>query len=278
MANLRIWRLLLAGALIAGWNSNGYSASAAHRDLGAGIALQMMNGRPIIGGVMVNGHGPYRFVIDTGSNVDLIESGLAASIGLVANYKSELSSASGSAAVVGSAENTIAIEGSTAANHQLLILSDLTSVHRLSRDIRGVLGQAFLSNFDYLLDLRNKRIEFGKRDWQGTRVSFRVLNARPVVPTRLGDLVLDSGTAYLVLFRAAAEISAGAKSEYQTLAGSEEVQMISTGPLNIGGRTFESGEAVAVPSRTEPGIDGLLPAGLFKSVFVCNSEGYITLN
>jgi hypothetical protein len=29
-----------------------------------------------------------------------------------------------------------------------------------------------------------------------------------------------------------------------------------------------------MPDHTEPGVGGLLPLGLFQTVYVCNSEGY----
>ena len=35
---------------------------------------------------------------------------------------------------------------------------------------------------------------------------------------------------------------------------------------------------MTMPSRTgKPGVAGLLPLGLFKVTYVCNSEGYVIL-
>jgi hypothetical protein len=45
--------------------------------------------------------------------------------------------------------------------------------------------------------------------------------------------------------------------------------------LSIEGRRVWRGDAVALPSRGEPGVDGLLPLRVFKAVYVCNSEGYV---
>src|SRR5579862_8304020 len=52
-----------------------------------GVKLQVREGRPIVDGVYVNGHGPYRFLLDTGANVNLIETGLARKIGMNATFQ-----------------------------------------------------------------------------------------------------------------------------------------------------------------------------------------------
>jgi hypothetical protein len=41
------------------------------------VKMQVRDGHPIVDGVYVNGHGPYRFLVDTGTNVNLIETDLA---------------------------------------------------------------------------------------------------------------------------------------------------------------------------------------------------------
>jgi hypothetical protein len=32
---------------------------------------------------------------------------------------------------------------------------------------------------------------------------------------------------------------------------------------------------VAIPNRSEPGVDGLMPLSSFKTIYECNSEGYV---
>lgn len=48
------------------------SLSVAAGPLYAGVKLQIREGRPIVDGIYVNGHGPYLFLIDTGTNVNLM--------------------------------------------------------------------------------------------------------------------------------------------------------------------------------------------------------------
>jgi len=243
------------------------------------VKMQVRDGRPVVDGVYVNGHGPYRFLVDTGANVNLIETRLARKIGMNATFKVDLASVSNKTSTEGSDGNEVVLD-SVKAERQEFLLSPLDAIHEISPDIQGVLGQWFLYQFDYVLDLRNKRIEFGKLDLgknagNGTRAPFKMINARPVVSTSLGDLALDSGASQVVLFGVRSAGGSGSRSEMKTVAGSQQIGMVSGKSLVIEGRKIWSGDAVATPSRPEPGVDGLLPLGLFKMIYVCNSESYV---
>jgi len=238
--------------------------------------LRVQDGRPIVDGVFVNGHGPYRFLVDTGTNVNLIDANLARSIGLNATFQVDLASATGKVPSPGSDGNEIVLDG-VKAGGQKFLYSGLEAIHGFAPDVQGVLGQWFLSQFDYTLDLRGKRLEFGKQDRSGTRVPLTMINGRLAVSTSLGDLILDSGASRLVLFGVEPDIGLGGKREWRTVAGSQEVGVVSIKPLVIEGRTIWHGEAVVIPNRSEPGVDGLLPLSLFKTIYVCNSEDYVVL-
>jgi Aspartyl protease len=235
--------------------------------------LQVRDGRPVVEGVYINGHGPYRFLIDTGTNVNLIETGIAGKIGMNATFQVDLASAAGKIPSEGSDGNEIVLGSVKAAGQRFLILR-ADAMHGSSLDVQGVLGQWFLSRFDYTIDLRGKRLEFGKQDRSGTRTPFEMINARPVISTSLGALALDSGTNRVVLFRVRPDSGPGRMGELQTFAGSQRSGLVAGKALIIEGRKIWIGDAVAMPSRTEPGVDGLMPLSLFKTVYVCNSEGY----
>jgi hypothetical protein len=235
-----------------------------------GIRPQIREGRPVVDGVYVNGHCPYRFLLDTGTNVNLIETGLARRIGMNATFEVDLSSAAGKIPIPGSDGNEVEL-GAVKANEQKFLFSGMDAIHHLLPDVRGVVGQWFLSGFDYMLDLRGKRLEFGKQNVSGKRSLFRPLNGRAAFSTRLGDLVLDSGADRLILF--GVEPDRRGQSYLRTTAGSQIAGTVSS-TLSIEGRNIWRGDAVAIPNGTEPGVAGLMPLGLFKTVFVCNSEGY----
>jgi hypothetical protein len=123
-----------------------------------------------------------------------------------------------------------------------------------------------------MLDLHAKRLEFGKQDRNGTRARFTMPNGRTAISTSLGYLVLDSGAARLVLF--GVDPDRRSQGYMRTIAGSQRIGMVSS-KLVIEGRNIWHGDAVAIPSRTEPGVAGLMPLSLFKTIYVCNSEGYV---
>ena len=102
-----------------------------------------------------------------------------------------------------------------------------------------------------------------------------MINARPVVSTSLGDLALDSAATRLTLFGVRSDVGGDFKGELRTVAGTRKIGLASSKPLVIEGRKIWDGDAIAISGRPESGVDGLMPLGLFKSVYVCNSEGYV---
>jgi hypothetical protein len=140
--------------------------------------------------------------------------------------------------------------------------------------VKGILGQAFLACFDYRMDLEHKTLEFGKQEPAGTRMPFQLLEGRATLSTSLGNLVVDSGAARLLLFGVTPED--GDKMPTLTMTGSRNVGTV-TRKLLIEGRDIWRGDALALPGRPERGIAGLMPISFFKSVYICNSEGYVVL-
>jgi hypothetical protein len=123
-----------------------------------------------------------------------------------------------------------------------------------------------------MIDLQRRRLLFGKQEVRGKRAPFQLLRGRTLVTTSLGDLILDSGAAQVVLF---GEMGASNGQSYmRTLTGTSLVGMIES-RLAINGQSVWRGAAIAIPRREEPGVAGLLPIRLFRSIYVCNSEGYL---
>jgi hypothetical protein len=237
------------------------------------VKLVVQDGRPVVDGVYVNGHGPYRFLVDTGANVNLIETNLAKAVGIEETLKDQLASATGATAVSGASDLEVQLD-SVKADRQMFIFSDLEAIHHLSSDIHGVLGQSFLSRFDYLLDLRNKSLEFGKREASGARVSFEWVNGRPVIATNVGNMVLDTGTKWVFVFGAE---GVTASQSVRTLSGSTTAGTL-TRKIAVEGHVIWNGEAVAMPRQPQETGDGLLPANIFKAIYVCNTERYVVFN
>jgi hypothetical protein len=221
----------------------------------------------------MNGHGPYRFLVDTGAQTNQVDLQLARSIGLRPEYKVELITAAGTTFARGGRGIDVVL-GSVRAANQEFLFTDLQGVRQMSSNIQGVLGQEFLDRFDYLLDLKNHRLEFGDIEPEGMRVKFRTIDRVPSIFTSLGWLLLDSGANQLILF--------GGEPEHTTrllwtASGFRGADPSGPRALVIDAQTVGSAEAFVVPRPNGSQADGVLPGRLFRSIYVSNSKGYATL-
>jgi hypothetical protein len=242
---------------------------------GAAVKLRILGGRPVVSGVYLNSHGPYQFLLDTGTTLNHLDPRLAESIGLRPTFSTDLLTSIGTISI-GGAEGIDVALGPVRAEAQTFLLGGLDTIHRSFPELQGVLGQAFLSRFDYLLDLKGQQIEFGTHEASempaaDARSRFQTVAGRPVVSTSLGSLVFDSGAAEVTLFGARATAPT---LEMFTMTGTLRVGT-AWSKLVIEGRTFWRGDAIVVPHSAEKGAAGLLPASLFKAVYVSNSSGYL---
>src|SRR5271157_3120358 len=235
------------------------------------VKLEILGGRPVASQVFLNGQGPFRFLLDTGAQTNQVEAALARKLGLTPSFRVELATALGATLVPGGRVAEVVLGEASAANVEFLFTS-MDAVHELSPDIQGVLGQTFLSRFDYLLDFRGRRLIFGSAVPDGAHLPVRIVDGRIAIATSYGELVLDSGTDALVLFHAPASAALG--GTLQTASGAATVQMVRGATVRIGGRAYRTTMA-AVAGNAATLEDGFLPASLFGSIFVCNPAHYV---
>jgi predicted aspartyl protease len=171
------------------------------------VSLQIRQGRPVVDGVYLNGHGPYRFLVDTGTTLNHVDPRVAEAIGITATFTTELRTASGRTQASGTSGIDVAL-GPGRAEGQTFLFAGLVVLRHISSDIEGVLGQEFLSHFDYSLDMRTKQMTFGTVAMARSRlrVPFQLVDGRPVVATSLGPLVLDTGASLMVRFTSPATL------------------------------------------------------------------------
>ena len=218
------------------------------------VKLEILGGRPVASQVFLNGQGPFRFLLDTGAQTNQMEEALARKLGLAPSYQVVLATASGATRVPGGRVSEVALGEASAANQEFLF-TNMDGVHALSPEIQGVLGQEFLSRFDYLLDFRGRRLVFGASVPDGARMP-----------------VLDSGTEALILFHAPARAAPG--GTLQTASGTGAVPMVRGATMRIGERTYRPAMAAVATNAPCP-EDGLLPASLFGAIFISNSAHYV---
>jgi hypothetical protein len=202
----------------------------------------------IVLNVTVNGSGPYRFLLDTGTSRSILSARLARDLGAPVVAKTEVASNAGTEWRLVVRLASLSVAGARVDQVLAPVLPD-ARLDEIGRGVVGVLGQDFLSAFNYTLDYRRGRLTWDQPLTCGAesatplvpadgRFVMRV-DADGAAPLRL---VPDSGTDAPILFT----------------AGRPRV-------LRVGGVALKNLDVVHV-DRRDPDADGLLPLHHFSSV------------
>ena len=259
------------------------------------VKFKLLRGYMIVIPVTVNGAGPYEFLLDTGSNTTLISAEFAAALRLRPIDRVELMTVAGSQVVPRAQLESVAIGAKSAADVEA-VFSDLREARAFSPEICGVLGQNFLSRFNYLINYRERRIEFEdvgelERSLRGERTPVELREGRALITSagreRL-QLVLDSGTPAMILFNADARVSGlyqepgdPQTSRLNSNLGSQVVRQRRLRNFSVGGVEFHDLRVTlceaegSCAGRVE---DGLLPTSLFQNIYFNHRKKFVMLN
>jgi Aspartyl protease len=271
----------------------------------ASVTSRLVQHALIVIPVRINQSGPFDFVVDTGSQVTVIDPSLAAELGLKAyggvGVVSVLTFAQASVTVLDRLE-----AGSRVVKDSPAIVQDLRPIQDADARIRGVLGESFLAHFDLFVDyghrllcldetgamrdrVRGERIPFVPPPHPESELPFM---ERLVLSIRLSGtgkqpilLQLDSGSDGPVLYpgserpevraliQAATVRGAGATSAQRAFA------VLPPQNMQIGNRilsdiSFVTPVAVA-KKFAQQREDGLLPTVLFQRIFISGRGYYV---
>jgi len=248
---------------------------------------------------MVNGSGPFSFLLDTGATRTVIDPELARQL---------------QAPVVGEASLTgilhvrqdelVRLEnvrlGVVSASGLGVIVDKLVRQKTLAPGIRGVLGEDFLSGFDILIDYKQHSLQFGGAPPTGERCRFETTGQyhgspttnRLLIPVELMDpsgttvqLQLDTGAKTPELFPASYDADPSQPWASRPWSGSvattsvaDVVTIHSTITIRIGNVMIPGLDVVQ--SRRSVAFDsvGLLPASIFHRIYISHSGGFVVLN
>lgn len=262
------------------------------------VKFKLTENHWIVATVLVGGKGPFDFLLDTGANVTVMTPELARQLAIRPTARASLLTIAGSQIVPYSLLPSLSLGPRTVENLEV-IHSELPEMRSLNPGICGILGQNFLSQFNYTLNYRDRRIEF-EQDHHAThllgeRLPVEQVGGRLIITARPSSskkndlkLVLDSGVSRLIIF----EIS----SRPLKLDLEQSENQLVTGSTSLGGRALRTAKLrnlwlgqvrlsnlPAALAQGGPGAegrfgDGLLPTSFFSSIFFNNREGYVILH
>ena len=238
--------------------------------------------------VEINGHGPFTFLLDTGASHSTLSDLVAGRLSLAAVAKVRVQTAAGARTRLVVRLEHMAIGGATAAG-LMPSVAPQAELEAMEPGIDGVVGQDFLSAFDYTLDYQRQRLRWTAGD-DGERLPLIRAGQRSLVRLAGGKrrrpvlMVPDSGTNGLVLFerngRTAVEVDeAGPLVNVSAVALAATGRGAMLGELRVGAVTLRNQPAAVVASdgSSEVEGDGLLPLHHFASVSFSNSAAYMVV-
>jgi hypothetical protein len=273
----------------------------------ASVTPRLVQRALIVIPVRVNQTGPYDFVVDTGSQVTVIDPLLASELALKSQGTVGLISVDSYARAFVTVLDRLEA-GPHVVEKPLAIVNDLGQIQAADPRIRGILGENFLAHFDLLIDYGHKRVCLDKTtalrgSVHGERIPMvpstdpeteLPFMERLVIPVHLSGagtreilLQLDSAIDGPLLYPAKNERKPGildrATPRAATVSDAQKAFAdLPPQDMRIGSRTL-----IAVPFATpvsagedvpDRQADGLLPTMLFRRVFISGSNHYVVFD
>jgi predicted aspartyl protease len=247
--------------------------------------------------VLLNEEGPFDFLLDTGTNTTIITPELADKLNVRATGDVSLITLAGTEVVPRTVLDSLAL-GAKSLKRLEVLFDDLRGVRGMDAKICGVVGQNFLSQFNYLLSYRERRVEFEEDGdltsrFTGTRLAVEQHEGKQIVSSQATAprqetlrLALDSGASHLVLFASACD-KLGLKTEPRdgflipTNAVGNHVALRRLQQLQLGSERIANLPVALIEDHAPPDSrfeDGLLPTSLFSAIFFQNDQHIVVLN
>ncbi len=281
----------------------GWAASAGDELNGLNIHFKPLCGSLILLPVLVNGTGPFDFILDTGTTATLVDPELAAQLSLPSMGQTTNLDLQSSSLLPIARASELEVGGAKVRNLDVLVPS-MAGLKSFDGKVRGILGENFLGHFDIFLDNQHHQLRLQPaqpgspvEDLEGERIPLRDHGSAAGQPTshrllltvKAPDLgpnemtfALDSGASTVVLFRNAHTWAWLSRREHLGASGLSVGLQASAHPVNMSslqaltlGRRVLANLATAVPTSSPPAdSDGLLPTCIFHSVYISHSRGF----
>jgi len=242
----------------------------------------------------INGHGPYRLLVDTGSSRGALSQRVAIEVAAPVVAKTPVVSIGQEAMRLVVKLDRVEAGSAVRADALASVIPD-AELKAVASDIDGVLGQNFLAAFDYTIDYRTRTVSWeadaaARRSGDG-RFNLRSEEGRFLVEIpgdqtgqRALRLVPDSGASVMVLYQRNGQLPASLGRarralEVAGLSGGRQAVLSTLTRLRIGPVLLRDAPVVVLSECDDaPGADGLLPLSLFDRVTFLVSKGQVVLS
>jgi aspartyl protease len=270
----------------------------------ASVPFHIVNRHQIIVAVSVNHTGPYNFLLDTGTQLTMVDPSLADQLHLATQGEAVVASV-GTHASASYAQLDQLEAGSHSVANQKVLVYDLQNLQATGLNIQGVLGEDFLEQFDMLIDNAHGMLCLDdsnamRAEVKGSRVALvdadqKTTSSTPsslIVVAKLSDgmrpvrLKLDSGSNVPFLYNTSdymalglshgASLHGGGANGAQRMFTALPPQDVKMGSVEVSKVPFITLAGVQKDTRTSD-FDGLLTMGLFKRVFVDHADHFAVL-
>jgi hypothetical protein len=271
----------------------------------ASITFRLINDHQMIVPVSINHAGPYNFLLDTGTQITMVDPSLASELHLATEGQARVASV-GTQASASFARLDRLEAGTHAVANQKVLVYDLANLDATGLHIQGVLGEDFLEKFDMLIDNAHRLLCLDdstamRADVKGPHIPLLApaqtpdgapLSTSLIVSVRLSDgmrpvrLKLDSGANVcflyntseymdLDLFHGASLNGGGANSQHRTYTALPP-QSVNISSVQLSKVPFVTLAGARKDSRTSD-FDGLLTLGLFRRIFIDHADHFAVL-
>ncbi len=255
-----------------------------------GDNILLKNGLVFVDAV-INGHGPFRMLVDTGTTTSLLAPDAAIEAGLTYDHRVILTSLGRERLLPATSTGELQVGSATVAGVEIAVTS-IGRVRKIDRGAHGVLGQNFLSRSAYLIDYARKKLWFGEDATRRAEelpfaLSAQQTNGRTILPVTLQSggppwrLTLDSGASNLVVRcteRCPAITNPRSDERVLALVGERPVLGGTLRQVEVAGARISSVHALLVDTELADGQDdGVIPSQWFSAIYVDGDSGLVRL-
>jgi Aspartyl protease len=285
--------ILTAAALSTTAGATDENASTVHFELRAGSLIALP--------VMVNGAGPFEFLLDTGTTETVVDSALADQLKLPITGGLVAATLRKSSTLLTAHADKLEVADASVRNLDLLV-APMSGILSQYPGVRGILGEDFLRNFDLLLDNRHRLLQLQQgpglmeetltgqhvplhtrgSDLRGATENRLILAVNvPQLQAETLSFQLDSGASALVLFSSAYRgppSPPGVNVSIATVTAGSPAYKHQLTALSVGNISLGNVLVVSSPQTTTMDVDGLLPTILFHRIYISHSGGFAIFN